>query len=142
MEIQNLIERKEDKLTGPMSPVSFMKSASEYMGENYNRLARVRFEKAHLHQIFETGEGFTSYDTLILGQKFANDFHLTMWVDMGTKMLPVAQVFENDMDLVVTPIYRQQEIHQLSDEEILEAFKEALQNPEFVEPPEAVTNET
>lgn len=125
-----------------MSPVSFMKSASEYMGEQYNRLARVRFDNVEVHQIHEQGEELTGHDTLIMGQKFANDFHLTMWVDMGTKMLPVAQVFENDMDLVVTPIYRQQEIHQLSDEEILEAFKEALQNPEFVEPPEAVTNET
>ena len=96
-EFQGLLSRtKEDKITGPMSPVLFMQGAAKQAGFKFNGLVRV------INPNSESG-----YDHLIARAKFKSGTKFYyMFCDMGHAGLPMA-MFEGN-DLIIPPIYKKE----------------------------------
>ncbi|MBS0027223.1 hypothetical protein ACTJJ0_12220 [Chitinophaga sp. 22321] len=136
--IQNLLSRKGDKISAPMSPMLFAKEMASQRKEKFNRLARVWFEDETIHQVQEDG-GYTGYDTLIIASQFANDLSLTLWVDEGTQGIPVALAFQSDKEVIITPAYSEAKYaRKLSVSEIEEIFTYVFDNPSALD----IQNET
>jgi hypothetical protein len=102
--IQSLLEIKDGKVTGPMSPVLFAKEMAAQTETKYNRLARVWFEDDQILQEMEE-DGLTGYDTLLVGCQYKTDLLLCLWIDRGTGGLPVAMGYQSDGEILLTPIY-------------------------------------
>jgi hypothetical protein len=120
--IQCLLEIKDGKVTGPMSPILFAKEMASQTEMKYNRLARVWFDDEQILQEMEDG-GLTGYDSLILACAYKNDLLLSLWLDRGTGGLPVAMGYRSDGDILLTPIYEKSEFaRKLTAAEIKELF--------------------
>ena len=128
--IQSLLERKEGKVTCPMSPVLFAKEMASQMKTKYNRLARVWFDDEQTLQQVEE-DGLTSYDTLILACVYKKDLLLSLWIDRGAGGLPVAMGYQSDGDVLLTPIYEESAFaRKLTAEEIHQLFDYVFTHPE------------
>lgn len=101
--VQPLLTQKGSKFSGPMSPLLFAREMMEQLQMKYNRLARIWFRNEPVFQRCEYGEQ-TGYDTLIIGTQYANELWLSLWVDEGTRGLPVAMAFAGEA-IKITPIY-------------------------------------
>lgn len=130
--IQNLLEKKDGKISAPMSPMLFVQEVTKLIGEKFNRLARVWFEDETIHQRKEDG-GYTGHDILIIGAQYSDDLKLTLWVDEGMGGVPVAMEFQSDGELIITPIYHNTQYHRkLSNEQIKEIFNHLFENPQLL----------
>lgn len=127
--IQSLLDRKEGKVSGPMSPMEFAKEMARQGEQKFNRVARVLFDDEEILQRKEDG-GYTGFDHLILATQYSNDLWLSLWVDIGTAGVPVAMCYESDRDIQITPIYCRAEFaRKLTEEEIRQVFEYIFQDP-------------
>jgi len=127
--MQNLLTEKDGKISGPMSPFEFAKEMALAADFKFNRLARVWFNDEEIFQVYE-GDGLTGHDTLIIACEFSNDLELTLWVDTGVGGVPVAQGFNSDRKILLTPIYRRTEFaRNLTEAEIHDIFEYIFDNP-------------
>lgn len=127
--IISLLTMENDKISGPMSPMLFVKEMSANMNEKYNRLARVHFDDEKIHQQYENG-GLTGHDTLILANQYTNDLYLSLWVDIGAGGIPVAICFESDKQTIVTQVYKRKTFaRKLTRPEIQQIFQYIFDNP-------------
>ncbi len=101
--VQPLLTRIGGKISGPMSPLLFAKEMMEQLQMKYNRLGRIWFKDEPVFQRCEYGEQ-TGYDTLVIGTQYANGLWLSLWVDEGTRGLPVAMAFAGGA-IKITPTY-------------------------------------
>ena len=130
--IQSLLERKEGKVTGPMSPLLFAKEMAGQMEMKYNRLSRVWFDDEQIFQQVEDG-GLTGYDSLILACAYKHDLLLSLWVDQGVGGLPVALCYQSDREVLLTPIYQNSDFaRKLTVEEIRQLFDHVFDHPELL----------
>jgi hypothetical protein len=128
--IQSLLERKDGKATGPLSPLLFAKEMASQMETKYNRLARVWFEDEQILQEWDDG-GLTGYDTLILACVYKKDVLLSLWVDRGTGGFPVAMGYQSDGEILLTPIYEESTFaRKLTVAEIGQLFEHVFTHPE------------
>lgn len=105
-ELQNLLRKEGEHVRGPMSPVLFAQAMAKHMEEpNYNLVVRVRFEDEHVFQELEHGEGWTGYDTLLLGLVGNKNAYVGLWIDTGLGGVPVAMRDLVDEAATFTPIY-------------------------------------
>jgi hypothetical protein len=128
--IQSLLEIKDGKVTGPMSPVLFAKEMAAQTETKYNRLARVWFEDDQILQEMEE-DGLTGYDTLLVGCQYKTDLLLCLWIDRGTGGLPVAMGYQSDGEILLTPIYEKSDFaRKLTVTEIRALFDYVFTHPE------------
>jgi hypothetical protein len=128
--IQSLLERKDEKVTGPLSPFLFAKETARQMDMKFNRLARVWFDDEQILQQIED-DGLTGYDYLILGCQYKDDLLLSLWVDQGVGGLPVALSYQSDREILLTPIYEKSDFaRKLTAEEIHQLFDYVFTHPE------------
>jgi hypothetical protein len=128
--IQSLLERKDGKVTGPLSPFLFAKETARQMDMKFNRLARVWFDDEQILQQIED-DGLTGYDCLILGCQYKDDLLLSLWVDQGVGGLPVALSYQSDREILLTPIYEKSDFaRKLTAEEIRQLFDYVFNHPE------------
>jgi hypothetical protein len=128
--IQSLLKIKNEKVTGPMSPLLFAKEIARQMEMKYNRLARVWFEDEQILQELEE-DGLTGYDTLLLACVYKKDLLLSLWVDRGVGGLPVALSYQSDREILLTPIYEKSEFaRKLTVAEIRQLFDYVFTHPE------------
>ena len=119
--VQPLLTRKGGKISGPMSPLLFAKEMMAQLDMRYNRLARIWFKDEPVFQRCEYGEQ-TGYDTIIIGSKYSDGLWLSLWIDEGTKGLPVAMAFEGEA-IRTTSIYERAEyLRKLTTAEITQVF--------------------
>lgn len=131
--VQNLLSRKGDTISAPMSPMLFAKEMASQNKVKFNRLARVRFNDDTIHQIAEAG-GYTGHDTLIIATKYANDLYLSLWVDEGVHGIPVAMSFQSDREIIITPAYNEAKYaRKLSLDELKEVFTYIFENPSVLD---------
>lgn len=115
-----------------MSPLLFAKEVAQQQQVKFNRLARVGFEDERIHQYREDG-GYTGHDTLIIGTQYGNDLWLSLWVDSGTGVIPVAMCYQSDRQIVYTPIYSKKSFAaKLNAEQIGKIFNHIFSNPETI----------
>jgi len=130
--IQSLLETKDGKVTGPMSPVLFAKEMAAQTETKYNRLARVWFEDEQILQEYEE-DGLTGYDILLVGCQYKTDLLLRLWVDRGSSGLPVAMGYRSDGDILLTPIYEKSEFaRKLTANEIKDLFDYVFTHTECI----------
>jgi len=128
--IQSLLERKDGKVTVPLSPFLFAKETAQQMDMKFNRLARVWFDDEQILQQVEE-DGLTGYDCLILGCQYKDDLLLSLWVDQGVGGLPVALSYQSDREVLLTPIYEKSNFaRKLTTEEIHQLFDYVFTHPE------------
>jgi hypothetical protein len=128
--IQSLLERKNGKATGPLSPFLFAKETARQMDMKFNRLARVWLDDEQILQQIED-DGLTGYDCLMLGCQYKDDLLLSLWVDQGVGGLPVAMGYQSDSEILLTPIYEKSEFaRKLTIEEIRQLFDYIFTHPE------------
>jgi hypothetical protein len=134
---QKLLEKKDGKVSGPMSPVLFMKEMRKQIGDPYNRLVRVHLNDSHIHNWNEgkrTEPEWTGCDTLLLAIETTKGVEMiAMWVDEGTGGCPVAMYLTKEDDLTITPIYDKNTKYavKLTFTEIKEIMKAAFEQKEF-----------
>jgi hypothetical protein len=130
--IQSLLEIKNGKVTGPLSPFLFAKETARQMEMKFNRLARVWFDDEQIFQQFEDG-GLTGYDSLILACAYKHDLLLSLWVDQGVGGLPVALCYQSDPEVLLTPIYQDSDFaRKPTAEEIRQLFDHIFDHPELL----------
>jgi hypothetical protein len=128
--IQSLLEVKDGKVTGPMSPLLFAREMTAQMETKYNRLARVWFQDEQILQQSEGG-GLTGYDALLIGTQYKTDLLLRLWVDIGTGGLPVAKAYQSNPEILLAPIYEKSDFaRKLTVAEIRQLFDHVFAHPE------------
>jgi len=93
---QNLLTKNEDKVTGPMSPVLFVQDMAKHLDFKIDGIARI--------ENFQSQN--STYDHLIVLSKYKNFNEYKMFVDMGSRGLPIAICFSDNWDVTITPIYK------------------------------------
>lgn len=120
--IQSLLSQKEDKVSGPMSPMLFAEEMAKSNGTKFNRLARLWFDDERINQRYEDG-GLTGYDCLLIGTVYDNDLLVTFWVDLGTGGVPIAMGYLSDKEVVFTQVYKKEKFaRSLTESEIQQIF--------------------
>jgi hypothetical protein len=128
--IQSLLEMKDGKVTGPMSPLLFAGEMAAQTETKYNRLARVWFDDEQILQEMEA-DGLTGYDTLLVGCQYKTDLLLCLWIDRGIGGLPVAMGYQSDGEILLTPIYEKSAFaRKLTVAEIRQVFEHVFTHPE------------
>ena len=135
--IQNLLTRKDGKISAPMSPMLFANEVMAQAEMKFNRLARVWFEDETILQQKEDG-GLTGFDTLIVAKVYEDDLFLSLWVDMGVSGLPVAIAFQSDFKVdnkvdISSPYTAARFARKLSEKEITEIFTYIIENPHVLD---------
>lgn len=127
--IQSLLEEKDGKLRGPMSPLLFAQEMAEQAGFKFNRLARLWFSDETIHQRREDG-GLTGFDTLLMGAVYKNDLSLSLWVDEGVHGIPVALALRSDGEVKLKGIYEKQRYaRRLTLREVRTIFQSVFDDP-------------
>ena len=135
--IQSLLERKEGKISGPMSPFLFAKEMAQEDGTKFNRLVRVSFADETMLQQRED-DGLTGFDHLIIGTQYSDDLFLRFFVDMGVGGMPVAMCFQSDREIVIPPIYERTRFEgKITEPQIREIFEYIFEHPEVLDIREA-----
>ena len=131
--IQSLLtESLEGMVSGAMSPLLFAEEMAKQMEMKFNRLARICIDDPEINQVYEA-DGLTGPDTLLIGCKYKDDLWLSIWVDTGTKGVPVAMAYQSQKEITICPIYkRTQYAKKLLMENIRSIFESIYANPEVI----------
>jgi hypothetical protein len=132
--IHNLLKKDGDKASGPMSPVLFIQEMSEKLEGNFQGCARLMHEDSEVNQTYEgpgRKSGMTGYDTLITTERHGGgEIQAVMFVDQGTRGLPVGYMLKSNRELVMIPIYEKCEEFEkkLTPDEVGEILNQVLDN--------------
>ncbi|HRH68815.1 MAG TPA: hypothetical protein PLB89_04840 [Flavobacteriales bacterium] len=127
-----LLQRKPDGgVSGPMSPVLFAQEMAKHMEHPpFNLVVRVRFDDERCFQQLES-DGWTGYDTLLLGIVGTKHAYIGLWIDTGLGGVAVAMQELDDAGATFTPIYgehRTKRDHFFPDDAVIvQVLKEALE---------------
>lgn len=130
-EVHTLFTEKGDGYTGPMSPVLFADEIMKQIGFPYNRLGRIWFDDSEIHNWYESGEGLTGCDTLMIGGEGKNGFrYVAIVVDMGVAGMPAYLWQPGDSTCDATPIYEKDKrfAKKITPEKAYEIIQYALAN--------------
>ena len=132
VKFQSLLREENGQVKGPMSPVLFAKEAVKQVGSAMDGLCRVWFDDEQIHNIYEKGEGLTGHDTLLILTRYENCSMIQMFVDEGGPGIPVAMMFTDDEDVIITPQYKKTSYaRNLKYKEIQEIMKKAYEGKYF-----------
>ena len=83
-EITGLLSRdNKGNVRGPFSPISTVNAIVEVMKIPVNGLARVHFNISNVNNVYEEGEGYTSYDTLVIKSEIGDSILYFCFIDEG-----------------------------------------------------------
>ncbi|MCC6837323.1 MAG: hypothetical protein IT234_02180 [Bacteroidia bacterium] len=125
---------KDNKITGPMSPILAANELTKQFGTKYHCLIRLLFDDERVHNIYEhvspcgkVKSELTGMDTLIYVRYYNNGDEAGMFIDMGTKLCPVALRFSDENIYTTTPIYDKSEYEiKLTLDEIKDILNNAI----------------
>ena len=110
-------------VSSPFSPGQVLNNLAEAMGATGHGLFRIHFNENRYYQILEEGEGWTSYDTLIVNLKYKNGIASFFIID-ADKVIPMFSYFDGKLEKLD---YYQDFQHQLTEIEIEEMLQKANQ---------------
>ena len=98
MKFQRLLEMKDGKVTGPMSPVLAAQNFIELSGvKSFSGLCRLENNQSYDY----------TFDHLIICKRYKNDTAYWLVVDRGIEILPVGFMFLSEQEVVLTPVYEE-----------------------------------
>ncbi len=101
--------------------------------QKVNRVARIYFDETEIHQTIG-GKIVNPYHTLLFGTIDKKDTLLSMWIDTGKELLPVAHMYQKKRKLIGTNQYEElQQVKKLSHEQLLYLFNHVLDYPSTID---------
>ena len=129
-QIVNLLERNGSRIEGPMSPVMAAKQLAQYMGSKISGLCRVMFNDSKIYNEPD-GDGWTSYDHLIMKSSYSNTNVFYFFIDLGIGLSLIAGYDSSAPEEIIKGGDYERFTNRLNQNELIDLFKKVQHNPEY-----------